>query len=108
MGILAILVGLPVLAAQSPEAWRWGFVAIGPSQFHQWPDHVTHPGNQLGGRLSRSYATSITDETARRYTFKWGDLPMLARIRSWWWLGMKEVLEAISILVFFRWFFPLV
>lgn len=105
IGVLAILIGLPILAAQNAEAWRWGFVAIGLASFISGllMLFIQEPAR---GTAEPELHDVITDKTAHRYSFHWRDLRTLARIRSWWWLGLKEVLEAISILVFFRWFFP--
>lgn len=103
-GAPVAFIGLPALAAQSPEAWRWGFVLMGLASFVSGLIMLLLR-EPVRGRAEPELRAVLSNKNARQYTFRWSELRTLLTIRTWWWLGLREVLGSLSVLVFFRWFF---
>ncbi|MEM7343432.1 MAG: MFS transporter [Chloroflexota bacterium] len=105
VGIMITFGALPIFAESDPEAWRWGFILLGVASFisallmlflYDPPRGAAEPELQ----------DVVTTQANYRYNFKWRDLRGLVKIRSWWWLVVKDVLDGMSLLVFYRWAFP--
>ncbi len=105
VGIMIAFGALPILAEDDPEAWRWGFMLLGGASFISalFMLLLQEPWR---GSAEPELQGLITPEIAQRYAFKWRDLSALIKIRSWWWLIIKDILDAMSLLVFYRWAFP--
>ncbi len=105
IGIMFAFGALPVLAEGDPEAWRWGFILLGGASFVSalLMLFIQDPPR---GAAEPELRDVMTKEAANQYAFKWHDLQMLVKIRSWWWLTIKDILDAMSLLVFYRWAFP--
>lgn len=104
-GTLVAFGGLPVLAGRDPEAWRWGFVGLGGLSFFSGLIMLSIR-EPTRGAAEPELRGLVTDESARRFRFKWRDLSTIARVPSWRWIILKDVLDGISLAVFFRWGFP--
>ncbi|MBV7333707.1 MFS transporter [Chloroflexi bacterium TSY] len=105
VGILFAFGALPVLAESSPEAWRQGFLLLGGASFVSalLMLRLKEPPR---GAAEPELHDVVSGDIVHRTTFKWRDLQELFKIRSWWWLLIKEILDGMSLLVFFRWAFP--
>lgn len=104
VGLLASFGLLPLLAAKSPEAWRWGFVIVGLASFISglFMMFIREPTR---GGSEAELQDVITDDTAGRFAFKWSDLRELVKIRSWWLLLSRDTLDAIGFGIFIGWVF---
>lgn len=105
LGIMFAFGALPILAEGDPEAWRWGFILLGGASFIS-ALFMLLLQEPLRGSAEPELQDVMTPEMAQPYTFKWRDLQELVKIRSWWWLVGKDILDAMSLLVFYRWAFP--
>ena len=95
---------LPPLAAMSPEGWRWGFVVMGLASFLTgFLMFIVHDPPR--GSSEPEIEDVITTEAAARYAFRVADLPILARIRTWWVLIFQNSIDNVALAVLYGWSF---
>ncbi len=104
LGTLAAYAILPPLAAAGAENWRWGFVIMGllSAASGLFLFLVDDPPR---GASEPELNGVITEEAARQYAFRLADLTAIARIPSWRWLLLNEVVDAISWVALNGWAF---
>jgi hypothetical protein len=105
MGTLIAFGGLPVFAARSPEAWRLAVMGVGILSFLSGLLMLLLQ-EPVRGAAEPELRGITSGESVWRDRFTWHDLRTIARIPSWRWLILKDMLDAMSLAVFFRWGFP--
>jgi MFS family permease len=95
---------LPPIAVMNPEAWRYGFMIMGIASVITglFLLVVTDPPR---GSSEPEIGDVITQETAARYAFRISDLPVIARIKSWWVMIFHQSIDNISLAVLYGWSF---
>lgn len=95
---------LPPLAAMSPEGWRWGFVVMGLASFLTGflMFIVNDPPR---GAAEPEIGDVITREEAARFAFRLSDLPVLAKIKTWWVLIFQNSIDHVALAVLYGWSF---
>ena len=105
IGALAAFIVLPSLAANGPEAWRMGFVAMGLASFSTGLLLWFLLREPPRGAAEPELASALSHGEGQRYRVEWSDLLALSRIRSWRWLLLKEVLDALGVSILYGWAF---
>ena len=103
-GVIASYAILPPIAVLSPEAWRWGFVIMGAASVITGL-FLLVLNDPPRGSAEAELKDVITAETATRYAFRLVDLPLIARVKSWWVLLFQNSIDNIALAVLYGWSF---
>jgi MFS family permease len=95
---------LPALAIASPEGWRSGFIVIGLASIVSGL-LLLLVNDPPRGAAEPELSSVLTEETAGRYRFRLSDLPVIARVRSWWTLLFHQAVDVIAVSVLYGWSF---
>lgn len=103
-GTLAAFVVLPILGNINPDSWRLGFIVMGVASILTGflLLVIDEPPR---GAAEPELKEVISEEAAARYAFRLGDLPAIARVRSWWVLLFQNSVDNIAMAVLFGWSF---
>ena len=105
VGAIVAFAILSPMATLSTEAWRFGFMAMGIASAGTglllW--FLLH--EPVRGAAEPELAAVAAPQNSRRYLASWSDVWSLFQIRSWRWLLLREVLEAMSFGILAGWSF---
>ncbi len=103
-GSIAAFGILPAIAVASPEAWRTGFVVMGlASSFTGLLLLVVNDPPR--GSAEPELSDVINEDMVARYAFRLSDLPVIAKVRTWWVLLVHTAIDNLSLSILYGWAF---
>ena len=103
-GTLVSFAVLPALAALNPEGWRYGFILMGLVSVLTGVLFI-FINDPPRGSSEPEISDVLTEQAVSRYAFRTSDLPVIARVPTWWVLVFQQAIDNIALAVLYGWSF---